>query len=296
MPVCRRLPGDAEGTCVGSTHPTRPTSLPHHRILMAVGLEVRGCGRGGGFLKALFWAAVINFLVNALLLAGTAQMAMQRLPVSRWLSAALLGALYAAGCLRLSFLGALHWRLVCLVLMSAIAFGRELRQGCIFIVLTLALEGTALAYGRGSWWQLPFFSALVFLMGKFAFGRAKKRLLPAEIQGNGKSLKLTALLDTGNELRDPITMEPVLVIDSDSARALTGLTREQLGQPLETMTHCKLPGLRLIPYHAVGKEKGLLLAMRMPQVRIGGRKGALIVAMAPQRFGEDFQAIAGGML
>ena len=239
---------------------------------------------------------MINFLVNALLLAGTAQMAMQRLPVFRWLSAALLGAMYAAGCLRLSFLGALHWRLVSLVLMSAIAFGKELRQGCSFIVLTLAIEAVALAYGRGGWWQLPFFSALVFLLGKFAFGKPNRRLLPAEIQGNGKLLKLTALLDTGNELRDPITMEPVLVIDSDSARELTGLTREQLGQPLETMTQSKLPGLRLIPYQAVGKEKGLLLAMRMPQVRIGGRKGALIVAMAPQRFGEDFQAIAGGML
>ena len=224
-------------------------------------------------------------------------MAMQRLPVFRWLLAALLGALYAVGCLipGFAFLGALHWRLVSLVLMSAIAFGKELRQGCSFIVLTLALEGTALAYGRGGWWQLPLFSALVYFLGKFAFGKPDRRLLPAEIQGNGKKLKLTALLDTGNELRDPITMEPVLVIDSDRARELTGLTREQLNHPLETMTHSNLSGLRLIPYHAVGKEKGLLLAVRVRSVRIGGRKGALIVAMAPQSFGEDFQAIAGGM-
>lgn len=241
---------------------------------------------------------MINFLVNALLLAGTARMAMQRLPVTRWLPAAVLGALYTAGCLvpGFGFLGGLHWRLVCLILMSAIAFGKELRQGCIFLVLTLALEGTALAYGRGGWWQLPVFAALIFLLGKYAFGKPARRLLPAEIEGNGKTLKLTALLDTGNELRDPITMEPVLVIDSDRARELTGLTREQLGHPLETMTQSNLSGLRLIPYRAVGKEKGLLLAVRVRSVRIGGRRGAGIVAMAPQSFGEDFQAIAGGML
>lgn len=241
--------------------------------------------------------AAINFLVNALLLAGTARMALHRLDVFRWLLSALLGAVYAAGCLvpGFAFLGALHWRLVSLILMSILAFGVDLRQGCIFLVLTLALEGTALSYGRGGWWQLPVFSALVFLLGKLAFGKPNRRLLPAEIQGNGRKLKLTALLDTGNELHDPITMEPVLVIDSDRARELTGLTREQLNHPLETMTHSNLPGLRLIPYCAVGKEKGLLLAVRVSEVRIGRRRGAGIVAMAPQSFGEDFQAIAGGM-
>ena len=163
---------------------------------------------GGGFLKTLFGAAAINFLVNALLLIGAAQLAMERLSVFRWLLAALLGALYAAVCLIPggAFLGALHWRLISLVLMSAIAFGRKLRQGCCFILITLALEAVALAYGRGGWWQLPLFSALVFLLGKFAFGKPNRRLLPAEIQGNGRLLKLTALLDTGNELRDPITM------------------------------------------------------------------------------------------
>ena len=259
--------------------------------------DATGAGEGSGFLKALVWTAVINFLVNALLLAGTARMAGQRLPFLRLLAAAFLGAAYGAGCLLpgFPFLGALHWRLVSLVLMSLIAFGGEVRLGCIFGVLTMALEGTALAYGRGGRWQLPLFAAALFLLGKFAFGPPGRRLLPAEIEGNGKRLTVTALLDTGNELRDPITAEPVLVIDCLRARELTGLTREQLRHPLETMTHSPLPGLRLIPYRAVGAENGLLLALRVPAVRIGGRKRPGIVAMAPQSFGEDFQAIAGGM-
>lgn len=245
----------------------------------------------------MVWTTGINFLVNALLLAGTARMAGQRPAFLRLLAAALLGTAHALGCLLpgFQFLGALHWRLVCLVLMSLTAYGGELRLGCIFSLLTLALEGTALAYGRGGRWQLPLFAAALFILGKYAFGPRGRRLLPAEIEGNGKRLTVTALLDTGNELRDPITAEPVLVIDCLRARELTGLTREQLRHPLETMTHSTLPGLRLIPYRAVGAENGLLLALRVPAVRIGGRKRPGIVAMAPQSFGEDFQAIAGGM-
>ena len=55
------------------------------------------------------------------------------------------------------------------------------------------------------------------------------------------------------------------------AAARWNLTPEQLKRPLETITASPLPGLRLIPYRAVGAENGLLLAMRFPAVRVGGR-------------------------
>ena len=131
-------------------------------------------------------------------------------------------------------------------------------------------------------------------MGKFAFGPPGRRLLPVEISGGGKHIRLTALVDTGNELRDPITGQSVLVIGSQAAQELTGLTPEELKRPLETITASPLPGLRLIPYRAVGSESGLLLAMRFPSVCLGGRTGAGIVAFAPQRFGEEYEGLIGG--
>lgn len=254
--------------------------------------------RGGGFLEGLVWVAVLNLCVNALLLAGTAQLAGRWISPLRLLPAALLGAAYAAGCLvpGFGFLGGLHWRLISLTLMSVVAFGLDGKLCCIFSVLTMALGGAALAAGRGGLWQLPLYAVGVFLLGKFAFGPPGRRLLPVEISGNGKHVRLTALLDTGNELRDPITAEPVLVIGCQAAQHLTGLTAEQLKHPLETMTASPLPGLRLIPYRAVGAENGLLLAMRFPTVCMGGRTRPGIVAFAPQRFGEDYQALAGGNL
>ena len=264
---------------------------------MAVRRAGEGSRGGGGFLERLGWVAVLNFCVNALLLEGTARMAGRRVHPVRLLAASALGAGYAALCLKpgFAFLGELHWRLVSLALMSFLAFGPEGKLCCCFTVLDLALGGAVMAADRGGLWQLPLYAAGVYLLGKFAFGTPGKRLLPVQISGSGKTLRITALLDTGNQLRDPITGRSVLVIGAQAARELTGLTPEQLKRPLETITASPLPGLRLIPYRAVGAENGLLLAMRFPAVKVGGRSRPGIVAFAPQSFGEDFQAIVGGV-
>ena len=37
-------------------------------------------------------------------------------------------------------------------------------------------------------------------------------------------------------------------------------------------------------------------AVGLPMVEVGGRRGPGVVAFAPQAFGEDYQAIAGGMM
>ena len=269
-------------------------------IFFAPGAYTDGCpvGKawGGGFLEQLVKVAAVSFLVNGLLLLGTARLAGRRLPPPRWLASALLGAAHGAGCLvpGFGFLGGLHWRLVSLGLMGVLAFGPDLKLCCSYAVLTMALGGAASAAGRGGLWQLPLYAAGVFLLGKFAFGPPGKRRLPVEISGGGKHIRLTALVDTGNELRDPITGRSVLVIGAQAARELTGLTPEQLKRPLETITASPLPGLRLIPYRAVGAENGLLLAMRFPSVCLGGRTGAGIVAFAPQRFGEEYEGLIGG--
>lgn len=240
--------------------------------------------------------AAVCFCVNALLLAGTARLAGRRICLPRLLAAGLLGAAHGAGCLApgFAFLGGLHWRLVSLGLMGVTAFGLDGKLCCIFAILTMALGGAALEADRGRLWLLPLYAVGMYLLAKYAFGPPGRRLLPVELSGNGKHIQLTALVDTGNELRDPITGESVLVIGCQAAGALTGLTPEQLKHPLETITSSPLPGLRLIPYRAVGAENGMLLAMRLPRVCLGGRTGPGIVAFAPQRFEDDYQALAGG--
>lgn len=258
------------------------------------------CPGGDG---RMVWVVALNFCVNCLLLAGSCRMAGRSAAPERMFCAGLLGAAYAAGCLTpgFRFLGALHWWLTSLALMSVIAFGTGKsgwKAGGIFALLTMALGGMAMAVGHGGGWATPLCAVGVRLLGQFSLGgRQERRLLPVEISGGGKTVRLTALQDTGNELRDPVTGERVLVIGGASAQQLTGLTAQQLRKPLETLMCAPVPGLRLIPFHSVGVENGLLLAMRFPRVRIGDRERPGIVAFAPQQLGgEEYQALAGGIL
>jgi len=115
-----------------------------------------------------------------------------------------------------------------------------------------------------------------------------------ELSYGDKRVQLTALRDTGNTLRDPVTGRQVLVVDASTAGKLTGLSVQQLKKPVESVT--ALPGLRLIPYRAVGQAGGLLLALKIPQAKIGSWQGSALVAFAPEGLGSDgtYQALTGG--
>ena len=113
----------------------------------------------------------------------------------------------------------------------------------------------------------------------------------------GKPISVLALRDTGNTLKDPVTGESVLVISPEVACRLTGLTQEQLREPLDTMAGKVLPGLRLIPYQTINGA-GMLLGMRFQNVKIGNRKVDPIVAFATEGLGRGdvYQALTGGTL
>lgn len=246
---------------------------------------------------------ILNFLVDFLLLLGTNRLSGFPPGPGRAAAASVLGGVYAGACLLpgFRFLGNLLWRTVSLVLMSVIAFGWDrsaLKRSGVFLLLSMALGGIAVSIGRGDVPALVLAGALVWLLCRVAFdGTAGGReYVPLELTYGDNTLHLLALQDTGNTLRDPITGEQVLVISAEAAQTLTGLTRDQLRSPLETMTSRVLPGLRLVPYRAVGGG-GMLLAMRFPAAKIGSRRCSALVAFAAEGFGrgEMVQALTGGV-
>ena len=109
---------------------------------------------------------------------------------------------------------------------------------------------------------------------------------------------MLALRDTGNNLRDPITGEQVLVAGADVAMELLGWTRDQIVHPVETMARGTIPGLRLIPYRAVGQSGSLLPALRFHGARVGGSTGDVLVAFAPEELGrgEAYRMLTGGVV
>lgn len=245
---------------------------------------------------------LLNFLVDYLLLLGTGRLSGDSGNGARTAAAAVLGAVYSGVCLvpAWRFLGAPGWRVVNLGVVVIVAFGLNrgtVKRAGIFLLLSTALGGLALSFGRGAWDSLTLAAAGIWFACRAAFGEGS-RYVPLELDYGGNSLRLTALRDSGNTLRDPVTGEQVLVLSPEAAGYLTGLTVEQLRRPLETMTCRVLPGLRLIPYRAVGTSGGFLLGLRFENARIGGKRRSVIAAFAPEGLGKDdrFQALAGGML
>lgn len=245
----------------------------------------------------------LNFLTDHLLLMGTNRLAGFPCGGKRAAAAAAVGAVYSGSCLLpgFRFLGSPLWRVVCLGLMAGIAFGwnrSALRRGGTFLLLSLAMGGLALSMNRTDVPGLVFCGGLVWLLCRLAFGRQSRDYVPLEIRYGAKEVRLLALRDTGNTLRDPVTAEPVLVISREAAGALTGLTAEELKNPMQTMLQHPLPGLRLIPYHTVGQPAGMLLAMRFADVKIGPRRQSAIVAFDTGGLGrgEVHQALTGGSI
>ena len=132
----------------------------------------------------------------------------------------------------------------------------------------------------------------------FGDGAVGREYVPVTLSYQGRTASFTALRDTGNTLHDPITGEPVLVVSGQIGEALTGLTQRELASPLETLAARPLPGLRLIPYHAVGNPGGLLLAMRFPGAMVGKKQQNVLVAFAAEGLGHTgmYQALTGGAL
>lgn len=241
----------------------------------------------------------LNFFVDFLLLIGANRLGGYPPRKGRAALSAALGALYGAWTLLpgFSFLGNTLWRTVCLLFMGAIAFGfhrNALRRILLFYLLSMALGGVAIGTKGGAWGILGA-AAGVAALCLFGFrGRLGKEFLPVALTYGKQTVKLTALRDTGNSLRDPITGESVLIIGPEAARQLTGLSSAQLRDPVSAIG--SLPGLRLLPYRAVGKEGGMLLALRLQKVTIGSWQGTKTVAFAPEGLGEnsEYQALTGG--
>lgn len=256
--------------------------------------------------------AVLNFLTDYLLLWGTGALTGRRRGSLRLCLGAVLGGLYGALCLApgFRFLGGLGWRVLFLGLMLALAFGlgRQLiRQGILFLTLTLALGGGGYLLRQGG--SLSFLSlgagagALALgcrILGRTGTGTVERVDLTLSL--GGRQVRVTALRDTGNGLKDPLTGQAVTVIGPGAAKKLLpGLDRAALADPASAMENLlrQAPGLRLrlIPYGTVGREGGLLLGLRCDRVTAGKERLGKLIAISPTELSENgsYEALTGGI-
>jgi stage II sporulation protein GA (sporulation sigma-E factor processing peptidase) len=246
---------------------------------------------------------LLNFLVDLLLIMGTNRLLGYPGMGKRACAGAALGSVYSGVCLLpgFRFLGSNLWRVICLVAISVLAFGwkrESLKKGVFFGILSMALGGIAVGIGNSSAVTLVLSTGVLYLLCTIFAGHGKARVFSQlELAYGGNTWKITALQDTGNLLKDPVTGQSVIVVGGRIAREMLGLTEELLADPIKALTAGSVTGLRLIPYKALGSANGLLPALMLDAVCVDGNQAGRLVAFSKELTGEDgFEALIGGTI
>lgn len=232
-------------------------------------------------------------VVDILLLYATGHLLGGRIPLWRYAVAGLAGGIFAGLSMMdgFSFLGSSLWQICGIVMTGVVAFGcsgRTLRKLLLFSLLRLSVSGLT---GKETEVSM-LFGAVGIGFACLIVGR-KSKFVPVELNFGGQTYHIKALYDTGNTLRDPITGKGVLVVDANIAHRLTGLEAAALRDPVGNLV--SFPGLRLIPYQSVGNT-GFLLALQIPDAKVGNRQESIIVALSPNLLSNHYQALTGGTL
>ena len=243
------------------------------------------------------FAVILQIIVDFLLLMSVGRL-WSKNGYIRYVIGAILGGLYTFLCLQKGFyfMSDAVWHVIFLLLSGFACFDFDLnglKQTVVYVLLRMALEG----FLSGRNLSVETIIAAMVIGGLLIFGlrgQTNRSLIPVEICIGDRKIRLTALRDTGNGLYDPISGKHVLIVGSDIASALTGLSSEQLQDSVSTVQ--AVPGLRLISYKTVGSASGLLLAKSYADVKIGNQKGSTLVAFSPVCLDSSgkFQALTGG--
>ena len=114
----------------------------------------------------------------------------------------------------------------------------------------------------------------IFLVSKFYSRRVENQICEIEIFFNGKSKKIKTFIDTGNMLKDPITMDDVIVIEKESLdyildySFLDNIDKILNGNLLSNGLDFMKSKIRLIPFSSLGNENGLLIGFRPDYIKI----------------------------
>ena len=120
-----------------------------------------------------------------------------------------------------------------------------------------------------------------FIIMKIASKILKNRLdkkgiiYDIEILLNNKSVKLKAMLDTGNMLKEPITQIPVVLVEKDK---LYGIIPKEILNNIDKIIEGKWKEdidwinfkerLKIIPFESIGKQNGILLGFKVDNIKI----------------------------
>lgn len=269
--------------------------------------------------------ALYDWAMDLVLLWASAAVVRRRVRWFRLLAGGLLGALYGfwlalvrdgvipggdfmsrpAGYL------AVHFGLIPLLMLAAAFAPMPRRELCrlfgIFLIVAILSYGLANAvFYLLAGWGRPFSGfALLFLQIGLALGvielgwgavhrQAVAGLcrVPLRIEIGPAALETVGYLDTGNNLCDPLTRQPAIILDYHAVRdLLTPAARSFVEAVADNTDPPDLPGddpwalrLRVLPFQAVQRSVGLMAGLRADRICLGDGerrvcRGPVIIAL-----------------
>lgn len=268
---------------------------------------------------------LLNFAVDYIILYLTATFSALPYRRMRLLLGAAVGALYSVAAYFAEVYGvpivsSLTIKLAAGAVMLLCAFGYAsgaafIRRGVIMLITSFLLGGLAYAAGlflggsvSGGAIQAPLAVRAVLIAAALAlelcgaFSRGGGRELTSgraevSLTYNGRKAEFSALLDSGNLLRDPLDGSPVIVCTTDAVAPL--FDRDELrmmreSSAVELVAALGLGGgWRLIPC-ATAAGSAMLAAFRPTEAAVDGERVRVMVAMSPKSLGA-LPALVGDM-
>ena len=153
-------------------------------------------------------------------------------------------------------------------------------RAVIFRLLSLLAEGSwqilrdyfrmPFPYSMAAGLLLPF-----FILQKIQKTNQKEQFYyPVTIKLHGKKKRITALWDSGNQLKQPVTGQPVHIIDADVLQTLlTEKEAEELQRFLDLeIVPCPSGMFSFIPYQSIGKKHGVLPVLKLDAIQVEKEK------------------------
>lgn len=254
---------------------------------------------------------LLNLIINYFVLLATAKLCALPLKRVRFAISAAVGALYSVSLLfeAFGFLASPILKLALGFLMTIIAFGVDiklLKPYLAFLAVSAAFGGAVYAasifagknirdgfYINASMRVLALSFALCYLVLTLVFKRFGKsyarEIRSVKVSLCGISTEFKALRDTGNELYDPLSGLPVMVLDVATAGKLlpehliaslkTGVPEFIEAVSTEEAYRAKF---RLVPYSAVGVKIALLPVFRPDGLWVDGKENKnTLVGISP---------------
>lgn len=247
------------------------------------------------YIDTLF---LLNAIIDYLLLLAAARVAGEPLARLRFAVAGMIGGAYAVFIFVFPILEENLFKILLGCLMILVAYGKSrrlFRQGLIFLALSFAFAGGVLAisllggqglmlesgvYYSGMDLKIVLLSAgfcyflLSVLFRNFAMhSPITGDLLSLDLRIDDKEISLTALVDTGNTLQDPLSGMSVIVAEGACLFPFfqNNISLGDLSHPmlfLERNTEYQ-NRLRLLPYQVVGMQ-GVLLVIKVDEMKVNG--------------------------